>query len=138
MEYFKDEKEAIDLFIKLFEEGFKDPDLAESLKKVKQLIWYDYTQSGPNCSFWLDCRGDELKVGPGKPADEPDLVISLSADNGHRLWLNKLNSVVAITTRKIKVKGSLKGLMKLSPKMKQVGELYVKVLKDEGKDHLII
>lgn len=30
MEYFKDEKEAVDLFIKLFEEGFKNPDLSES------------------------------------------------------------------------------------------------------------
>ncbi len=138
MEYFKDEKEAIDLFVKLFEEGFKNPDLSEGLKKVNQLIWYDYTQSGPNCSFWLDCRGGEHKVGPGKPADEPDFVMSLSADNGHRLWLNKLNSVLAITTGKIKIKGSMLGIMKLSPKMKQVSELYVKVLKDEGKDHLII
>ena len=138
MEYWKDENEPIEMFVKLFEEGFKNPDLSGGLKKVNQLIWFDYTESGPNCSFWVDCRGGELKTGPGKPAGEPDLTMSLSADDAHRSWSNKLNPVVAITRKKIRVKGSATGLLKLAPKLKQVAELYVKVLKEAGKENIII
>ncbi|MBN2284012.1 MAG: SCP2 sterol-binding domain-containing protein [Deltaproteobacteria bacterium] len=138
MEYWKDENEPIKMFVKLFEEGFKDADLSGGLKKVNQLIWFDYTQDGPNCSFWVDCRGGDLKTGPGKPADAPDLTMSLSADDAHRSWSNKLNPVMAITRKKIRVKGSATGLLKLAPKLKKVAELYVKVLKDEGKEGIIL
>ena len=81
MEYWKDADEPIEAFVKLFEKGFEDPDLSGGLKKVNQLIWFDYTQDGPNCSFWVDCRGGVLKTGPGKPDDEPHLTMSLSADD---------------------------------------------------------
>ncbi len=138
MEFWKDEKEPIEAFVKLFEKGFEDPDLSGGLRKVNQLIWYDYTQDGPNCSFWVDCRGGELKTGPGKPADAPDLTMSLSADDAHRSWSNKLNPVMAITRKKIKVKGSATGLLKLAPKLKKVAELYVSLLKDMGRDDIII
>jgi putative sterol carrier protein len=138
MEYWKDEKEPIDMFVKLFEAGFKDVELSAGLKKVNQLILFDYTESGPNCSFWVDCRGGELKTGPGKPAGTPDLIMSLSADDAHRSWSNKLNPVVAITRKKIRVKGSATGLLKLAPKLKKVAELYVKILKEAGKDNLIL
>lgn len=138
MEYWKDEKEPIDMFVKLFEAGFKDVELSAGLKKVNQLILFDYTEDGPNCSFWVDCRGGQLKTGPGKPAGTPDLIMSLSADDAHRSWSNKLNPVVAITRRKIRVKGSATGLLKLAPKLKKVAELYVKILKEAGKDNLIL
>ena len=41
MEYWKDEKEPIDFFVKLFEEGFKDEELSGGLRKVNQLILFD-------------------------------------------------------------------------------------------------
>jgi putative sterol carrier protein len=138
MEYWKDANEPIEAFVKLFEKGFKDPDLSGGLKKVNQLIWFDYTQDGPDCSFWVDCRGGELKTGPGKPDDEPNLTMSLSADDAHRSWSNKLNPVMAITRKKIRVKGSATGLLKLAPKLKKVAVLYTETLKEMGKDDIIL
>jgi len=67
----------------------------------------------------LDSRNGNLSVGPGKPADEPDLVMSLSVDDAHRSWSNKLNPVLAITRKKSRVKGSAIGLLKLAPKLKK-------------------
>ncbi len=69
MEYWKDENEPIKAFVKLFEAAMVDDELTGGLKKVNQLILFDYTENGPNCSFWVDCRNGELKVGPGKPAE---------------------------------------------------------------------
>jgi hypothetical protein len=39
---------------------------------------------------------------------------------------------MAITRKKIRVKGSATGLLKLAPKLKKVAVLYEKVLKDLG------
>ena len=138
MEFWKDENEPITMFLKMFEETSKIEDIAKGLRKVNQLIWFDYTQDGPNCSFWVDCRGEEIKAGQGKPDEEPNLTMSLSADDAHRAWSNKLNAVMAITRGKIKLKGSATGLLKLAPKSKKTAEVYVKVLKDMGKEDIIL
>ena len=138
MEFWKDENEPIEAFLKMFEGCAKIEDLSNGLKKVNQLIWFDYTQDGPNCSFWVDCRGGEIKAGQGKPDEEPALIMSLSADDAHRSWSNKLNPVMAITRRKIKVKGSATGLLKLAPKLKKVAEVYVGVLKDMGREDILL
>ncbi|MBW2544904.1 MAG: SCP2 sterol-binding domain-containing protein [Deltaproteobacteria bacterium] len=138
MEFWKDENEPIEAFLKMFDECAKIEDIAAGLKKVNQLIWFDYTQDGPNCSFWVDCRGGEIKAGQGKPDEEPNLTMSLSVDDAHRAWSNKLNPVMAITRRKIKVKGSATGLLKLVPKSKKTAEVYVQVLRDMGKEDIIL
>jgi len=138
MEYWKDENEPIKAFVMLFERAMADEELTGGMKKVNQLILFDYTENGPNCSFWVDCRNGELKVGPGKPAEPPDMTMSLSADDAHRSWSNKLNPVMAITRRKIRVKGSATGLLKLAPKLKKVAAIYVTVLKDLGWEDKIL
>lgn len=138
MEFWNDQTEPINAFTQLFERAKIDPELSAGLKKVNQLIWFDYTEDGPECSFYVDCRGGELKVAAGKPADPPDLTMSLSADDAHRSWSNKLNPVMAITRKKIRVKGSATGLLKLAPKLKKVAAIYVETLKDLGWENKII
>jgi putative sterol carrier protein len=138
MEFWKDETEPIKAFLELFERAKVDPELSEGLKKVNQLIWFDYTENGPTCSFHVDCRAGDIKVAAGKPDDQPDLTMSLSADDAHRSWSNKLNPVMAITRKKIRVKGSATGLLKLAPKLKKVAALYVGTLKDLGWESKII
>ncbi|MBN2225140.1 MAG: SCP2 sterol-binding domain-containing protein [Deltaproteobacteria bacterium] len=138
MEFWQDTKQPIDAFLKMFEKCMVDPELSAGLKKVNQVILFDYTQDGPDCSFWIDTRGGKLTAGAGKPSDKPDLIMSLSADDAHRSWSNKLNPVMAITRGKIKVKGSATGLLKLAPKLKRVAELYNEVLQESGQADKIL
>ncbi len=130
MEFWKDQHEPITAFLALFERAKSDPELSEGLKKVNQLIWFDYTENGPECSFHVDCRGGKIIAAQGKPSDEPDLTMSLSADDAHRSWSNKLNPVMAITRKKIRVKGSATGLLKLAPKLKKVAVIYEQALNE--------
>ncbi len=132
MKYWKDQHEPIKAFVQLFEECKKDPELVAGMETVNQLIWYDYTQDGPECSFWALAKPGNISVGPGKPKDEPDLTMILSADNAHLSWSNKLNPVMAIAQKKILVKGSASGLLKLAPKLPKVAKIYEKVLTDLG------
>lgn len=132
MKYWKDETEPVKAFVTLWETLSKDPEFIEGMKKVNQLIWFNYTEDGPNCSFYVDSRDGKFIVGAGQPSEEPHLTMSLSADNAHLSWWNKLNPVMAITRGKIRVKGSATGLLKLAPKLKKVAVYYEKVLKDMG------
>jgi putative sterol carrier protein len=138
MQYWKDSQEPVQAFVKLFQTCMQNEELTSGLKKVNQLIWFDYTEDGPECSFWVDCRHGALEVGPGKPAEEPDMTMSLSADDAHRSWSNKLNPVMAITRKKIRVKGSATGLLKLAPKLKVVSEIYAGVLREMGMEDKIL
>lgn len=132
MEYWKNPEETVTAIVRLFENVAKDPELREGMKKVNQLILFDYTEDGPGCAIWVDCRKGAYKVGTGKPPEEPDLTMSLSADDAHRSWSNKLNPVMAITRKKIRVKGSATGLLKLAPKLKKVAVIYNQALKELG------
>jgi putative sterol carrier protein len=132
MKYWKDEAEAVKAFVALWEACGKEQELLDGMKKVNQLIWFDYTEDGPNCSFHVDSRDGKFIVKAGKPAEAPHLTMSLSADNAHLSWANKLNPVMAITRGQIKVKGSATGLLKLAPKLKKVALIYEQVLKDLG------
>ena len=132
MEFWKDPQEAVTAISKMWENIGKDAELREGARKVNQLILFDYTEDGPDCAVWVDCRKDVFVVGTGKPSDTPDLTMSLSADDAHRSWMNKLNPVMAITRKKIRVKGSATGLLKLVPKLKKVAVIYSKTLTELG------
>ena len=138
MKYWTDPSQPIRAFVRLFEKGSEDEELRTSMQKVDQLIWFDYTQDGPDCSFHVDSRGGKSLVGPGKPGEEPDLIMSLSADDAHLSWSNKLNPVTAIATRRIKVKGSPTALLKLAPKLKKVSQVYAEALKELGWEDKIL
>ncbi len=132
MEYWKNPEEAVTAIKKMWEEIGNDPDLRASAGKVNQLIVFDYTEDGPGCAVWVDCRDGKFEVGSGIPEGQADLVMSLSADDAHRSWSDKLNPVMAITRKKIRIKGSATGLLKLVPKLKKVAVIYKKVLTDLG------
>lgn len=132
MKYWKDETEPIKAFVRLWEDLARDPEFMNDMKKVNQLIWFDYTEDGPDCSFHVDCRNGERIVKAGKPDEPPDLTMSLSADNAHLSWANKLNPVMAITRGQIRIKGSATALLKLAPKLKKVAVFYEQALKDLG------
>ncbi len=132
MEFWKNPEEAVTAIKKMWEDVGKDEDLRPLAGKLNQLIVFDYTQDGPGCAVWVDCRNNDFKVGTGIPEGTADLVMSLSADDAHRSWSNKLNPVLAITLKKIRIKGSATGLLKLVPKLKKVAVIYNKALTDLG------
>jgi len=141
MEFWKDADEAMNTILKYQQEVIKDPEIGPALQKLNQLIVYDYSENKPGCKVWMNSRDGKLEVGSGDPPaglGEPNLVLSCSVDDAHRAWSNKLNVVVAITRKKVRIKGSAVGLLKLVPKQKRTAEIYNKVLTDLGMTDKII
>ncbi|MBP7737680.1 MAG: SCP2 sterol-binding domain-containing protein [Spirochaetes bacterium] len=132
MKYWKDSQEAVTAIKKMWDLIGENQELREAAKKVNQLILFDYSVDEPNCGVWFDCRDGGYTVGTGIPSDTPDLTMSCSLDDAHLSWMDQLNPVIAITRKRVKVKGNATGMLRLVPKLKIVKEIYKKALTDLG------
>jgi len=97
------------------------------------------TYSDPDAQFLLDTRHDppQVRVGDDASVDSPDIELSMSADNGHKLWLGELNITSALATRKIKVSGPLMKLLGLVPVFQPVYAEYRSYLTEIGRPELL-
>jgi len=129
-EYWKDVDELKTAFDELFKRMMEDPELGPKAEKLDQIVVYKY--HNPDIQYWWDLTGGKKEFGTGEPPGEFKVRMSLSADDAHRSWSNKLNPVMAITRKKIKVDGNATGLLKLQPLLKKVAVIYGGVLDDLG------
>ena len=63
--------------------------------------------------------------------------LDMTADIAHRFWLGKVNVLLAIAKRDIKVHGSVQKVLKLAPLMQPLHDKYQQILKDAGLEELI-
>lgn len=129
-EFWKDADELTRTFSELFKRMMEDPELSPKAEKLDQIVVYKYFD--PDVQFWWDLRGGKKEFGTGEPPDAFKVRMTLSADDAHRSWSNKLNPVMAITRKKIHVDGNATGLLKLQPLLKKVAVIYNQVLDDLG------
>jgi putative sterol carrier protein len=130
--YFDDPAMVVEVFVETFRQAMADAEIADVLDKLKQLIYFDYTQDDPLVSFYVDARGQDIQVEAGSPADQPDVTISSGVDVGHQAWADQLNIMMAVATGRIKAKGSTASLLQLAPVLKMITPIYLRVLAQKG------
>jgi len=138
MKYWDNGSQAIKIFMTLMDTLIKDEDISQKMKPMDQLIWYDFTQDGPEFSYWIDTRNDNLICGPGEPEEKPNVAVSMSLDTGHRFYSNKINPLMAMAKGQIKLKGSATSLLKLTPLSKAIAVFYNQILEDLKFDEIKI
>jgi alkyl sulfatase BDS1-like metallo-beta-lactamase superfamily hydrolase len=129
-EYWKDTDELKSAFDTLFKRMMDDPVLGPKAGGLNQVVVFKYHD--PEIQYWWDLRDGKKEFGTGEEPGEFKVRMSLSGDDAHRSWSNKLNPVMAITRKKIKVDGNATGLLKLQPLLKKVAVIYNQVLDDLG------
>lgn len=111
-----------------------DPELGPQLASLEMVFTMSLTK--PTATISLNCRQHPAALTVGGPGDG-DLVLSMTADNIHRLWLGELNPMTGLATRKIKAKGDVMKAMGLAPILDSANSLYRKVLADIGRADLL-
>ena len=132
MEFWKDTKEAVSTMVKLQEVLANDPEVGKGMKNLNILYIYDCSEDGSDAKFWVDARNGQAKFGAGEPTEEVDLRVTVSLDNAHKAFQNKLNPILAVSTGKLKVKGKATGFLKMAGNAKRVAELYRNLLTELG------
>jgi hypothetical protein len=116
-----------------------NPSIGSAFAATNALVQIVFTE--PDIVMRIDCRHPVPTVSTDPSdvpeADVPDLVLHMSADNGHRFWLGRLSLAVALTSRKVKVKGPTNMLMKLLPAFKPLYRGYEEFLVERGRQDLV-
>ena len=135
--YFTDADQFQDTLGVFLAKVMEDPTVGKAFAATGALVKIVFDD--PDTVMWIDCRVPTPVVTCDAHAhtSEPDLMLTMSADNGHRFWLGKLSLPVALTSRKVKVKGPANMLMRLLPALKPVFSQYEQFLLERGRSDLL-
>jgi len=138
MPYFDDIQVFYDLLVGTFDDLMKNEAIKQKALDSKLLVKFVYRE--PEGEFWIDCRGDEVKVFPEGPPDDtpPDASLAMELDTAHAFWCGQLNLLGALSSGEIEADGSVPKLLKMLPVIKPAYDIYTGLLKSKGLNNLII
>ena len=138
MPYFEDINVFYDLLVGVFDDLMTDGAIRQKALDSGLLVKFVYRN--PVGEYWIDCRGDEVKVYPGSfPEDTPpDASLSMELDTAHVFWCGQLNLLGALSSGEIDAEGSVPKLLKMLPVIKPAYAIYNRLLKEKGLEDLII
>ena len=135
-EFWNNADEIYEAVTGMLKKAEQDPVIVKKTEGLNFLVVYEYTN--PDINIWIDSRGEETVWGRGDPPEEPNIVMSLSSDDAHRAWSNKLNVMLAITRRKLKIRGQATKLLKMTPLLKRWAVCYNAQLREMGMEEIIL
>jgi alkyl sulfatase BDS1-like metallo-beta-lactamase superfamily hydrolase len=135
-EFWENAEEVSTAILGMFDKTFEDQQVKSKVEGLNVLITYVY--SDPDITIWFDTRDGKIEYGAGDPPGKADVRFTLSADDAHRVWSNKLNVMVSIAKRKIKLEGNATRILKLTPLLRKFASNYNEKLKDMGKESIVL
>ncbi|MFB0566124.1 MAG: SCP2 sterol-binding domain-containing protein [Candidatus Aminicenantaceae bacterium] len=142
MSYFKNSEEMYKIYKELFDHIASHPQIGSALANSGLIVCFKV--SDPEGKFTVNCRDKPIEKEKyisyemGESVLKPDLSFTCSSDFCHEFWQGKVNIVSAILSGDAKVEGKIQQAMKLLPALKPVYNLYPQILKEIGREDLII
>lgn len=133
MPEFSSSEEMYDVFTPFMKSLTTDPVVGPKFSAAHTSFRVVHTE--PDGVFLLDATQAPpvLYVGDEVNGHEAEVALTMSADDGHKFWLGKLNLPVALAKRKIKVDGGVTKLMGLVPALQPAYGLYKAHLASVGR-----
>ncbi len=119
-----------------------DPSVGAKLAKSKVKIRFNYTD--PEGTIFLNFADPPEEEGVfgsyklGDDTDEADVTMTQTSDFSHRFWQGKENAITALAMGKIKASGKVQKAMGLVTAIRPTFKMYKAVLKELGREDLII
>jgi putative sterol carrier protein len=86
----------------------------------------------------IDFEGQKVLTGGAAEGVPSNVQLRMSSDNSNKFWQGKLNFTLAMAQRKVKLEGKRSVALKLLPLTQPLFSAYIQVLKDAGRDDLIV
>jgi hypothetical protein len=137
MAVFESTDDLYGIFTPYLERIVADPQIGPKFVAANTAFRVNY--SDPSAVFAVDARQNPPAVLTGAAAAEHEVEVDLtmSADDGHRFWLGKLNIPVALARRKVKVDGPITKLLGILPALNPAFAMYRAYLTEIGHDSLV-
>ena len=137
MTTFKDTAEVYAVQGAFLDELTKSADLGPKFAQAHTSFLVDY--SDPSARILVDCTQDPPLVTCDPPdGAEAEIGLHMSADEGHKFWLGKLNLTAAMARRKVSISGSMGKALKLLPAMRPAFARYKGFLIENGHADKVI
>lgn len=142
MGLFGDTKEMYEIYAALFDLLGRDSQIGLRLANAGVVI--QFRLSDPDGIMTLNMRDKPMRSGMyvdyilGECDIEPDVVFETSSDLSNRFLQGKVNIIQALIKHQIRVKGRMGKVFKLMQLIKPVFEIYPRLLREKGWDHLLV
>ncbi|MGB9634632.1 MAG: hypothetical protein ACPL8I_14935 [Chloroflexaceae bacterium] len=142
MAYFKDEAELQQILGALFDQLKTDARVAPKISEAKIIIRWIYDE--PRGVVTIDAAHPPTQPGAyidviwGESPLKPDVEMSMKADVAHRFWHGQVNLMAALTRRQIIAKGPIPKILKLLPAVEPAYTMYPKLLREMGREDLVL
>jgi hypothetical protein len=124
---------------RLFQELATDADVGLRLSRLDTVVQLRYRQ--PDTKVTLLAReGDAPTVHLGEVpqgTQSPELIVTLDADVGHRLWLGRENVAIAIARGSIQCKGETRRIIELLELAPAIAPHYEQLLRATDREALL-
>lgn len=134
MSVFTDAEEVYRYIGGVFRAGGEDPVLGPKFAESGVVLRITYTD--PEAVLTLDMPNRAVFTGAGQ-GPVPNVEMFMSADNGHRFWLGRLNLPLAMAKGQVRAKGPLPKILKLLPAAKDLFPRYEALLRADGREDLL-
>lgn len=134
MAVFSSQEEAEEVFGAFMEHVTSDPELRP--KFVAAATSFRANYSDPDCQVSLVTTVDPpvVKRGAAAAAEDVEVDMYMSSDEGHKFWLGELNIPMALARRKVRIEGQIGKLLKLLPALQPAFAMYRTFLKERGME----
>jgi hypothetical protein len=134
---FSSQQEAEEVFGAFMEYITSDPDLRPKFVAAATSFRANYTD--PDCFVSLATTVDPpvVKRGDAARAEDVEVDMFMSCENGHKFWLGELNIPMSLARKKVRVDGQIGKLLKLLPAMQPAFAMYRTFLKEQGLERLL-
>ena len=141
--YFKSREEFIEVIDSLIGNMKYHDKVGAAVARAKVVVKFEY--SNPEASVTVNAkeRPSDPKAYFEYSFDEtggpkPDVTFTSSADYALRFWQGKENAAMSLATGKLKAKGNPAKALALLPAIKPTFKIFPKILKEAGREHMIV
>lgn len=132
MAVFSSQQEAEETLQAFLTHITSDPELRPKFVAAATSFRANYHE--PDCFVSLVTTVDPpvVKSGDAAKAEDVEVDMYMSTEDGHKFWLGELNIPMAMARRKIKIDGQIGKLLKLLPAMQPAFGMYRQFLAERG------
>jgi len=91
----------------------------------------------PGCVLVVDFPGRNVFLGEAGIGITAGVELEMTADDAHALWLGRIQPASLLATRRVRVRGSARKLLRMQGLGEQLIPLYENLLRDANREDLL-
>jgi hypothetical protein len=93
--------------------------------------------SDPDCILVVDFPGRKVCLGDAGTGVAAAFQLQMAADDAHALWLGRIQPASLLATRRVKVRGSARKLLRMQALGEQLIPVYERLLREANREDLL-